>query len=230
MFDFWKRYRGSGFHHEDDTSNIDNVSWKVHEDDNHRFAFHKNLLPVPYVGNPTKANILILMLNPGYSPILSYPEESSDNKMVHMLKKNLQNDVDICWWLSEEWKDSGAGLYWRKAFGKIANELKKINGYSSLEESFSLLSQNIAIIQLVPYHSQKMKMTKHVRNLKSSSIIREYVHEIKKSSKLLVVRRGRKEYGLEEAENIVTDGHPISPVFNNSEPKRIIERLTPHSM
>ena len=32
---------------------------------------------------------------------------------------------------------------------------------------------------------------------------------------------------VEEAENIVTDGHPISPVFNNSEPKRIIERLTP---
>ena len=140
MFDFWKMYRGSGFHHEDDMSNIENVDWKVHEDDNHRFAFHKNLLPVPYVGNPTKANILILMLNPGYSPTLSYPEESSDNKIVRMLKKNLQNEVDICWWLGKEWKDSGAGLYWRKAFGKIANELKKINGYSSLEESFSLLS------------------------------------------------------------------------------------------
>lgn len=120
--------------------------------------FHLSLLPVPYAGDLRRADIFILLLNPGFNFVDYYAEYESrqfrSRLLQNLRQKNHQAkfpfpflylDPSFCW-------HSGF-MWWERKFrevGKILADQKYEGSYlAALEE----LSRRVAAIELVPYHS-----------------------------------------------------------------------------
>lgn len=122
--------------------------------DSHKF--HVSLLPVPYVGNLDKADIFILMANPGFG-MSDYYGEYRRPELRKALLKNLDQDFGRSrfpfFYLDPEFCWSGGFAFWE---GKLRQVLTKISVkrhagryYDALRE----MANRLAVIELVPYHS-----------------------------------------------------------------------------
>lgn len=145
-------------------------------DDRH---FHFSLLPVPYIGNLDKARVVILMLNPG----LSLADYFTDDDTLHsrdlrrVIRQDFRNiefpflslDPKYCW--------TGGFVWWEKKLRKVVlqvGEKRRLN-YS---DALRYVSQRIACIELVPYHSRKFGGQRLLNKLPSEISARQYVANV----------------------------------------------------
>ena len=78
LLEFWKKFNQEvGFHPDDDMRLINTLDWTRHESGSYPTYFHKNFVPVPYVGNLDRCKIVLLMLNPGYRPDPGFPSDQT---------------------------------------------------------------------------------------------------------------------------------------------------------
>lgn len=197
------------------------------------------ILPHPFCGDVLNAEIYLLMLNPGYGPhdyfaeleIPEYREASLKN-----LRQEFDEDGYPFYLLNPKFAWSGGYIWWHKKLAYIIEETSKKTGMS-YADSRKRLSQKIANIELVPYHSTSFRdPVGWTEKLESAKLAREFVNEyvlpkVKRGGATLIVTRKVREWNLPEHENIVaySNGEARSAHLSPSSRggKAIIERLSP---
>lgn len=122
-------------------------------------ALHLSLTPVPYVGNLTKADIFLAVINPTVGP-----QDYTDNKepdFQELLKKTLRQELDYCFALDPACPWESWAKYYQSLFRRFVEECaeaspafcKMSNPKGSVREE---LKSRVAILELLPYYSKKI--------------------------------------------------------------------------
>jgi hypothetical protein len=165
--------------------------------------FHLSLLPSPYAGSVHSADIFVVQLNPGFNYSDYYAEYRNaafhDRKKKTLLQETgdfeypvIFLDPQFCW--------HPGFSYWEGKFRKIISEFAKRRDCSYLLAQKEL-STRLAILELVPYHSENFKPDfKDIKRLPSVRRMIDFVHELvgralKGEITLIVLRKGT-ELGL----------------------------------
>lgn len=143
-----------------------------------RFWF--SLLPVPYTGDLARADIFIVLLNPGFGGAFDFHVEYRRAEWRDRLLLNLRQDLsglefpnlnldpELCWTGSYQW--------WEGKLGKVAAVLADAPG--GYRDAMRRLSQRVACIELVPYHSSEFSGHDLLDELPSTGMARRYVREV----------------------------------------------------
>ena len=186
-------------------------------------VIHFGLLPQPFIGDVENAKIIICSLNPGFSTDDYNTDELHHNDILEQL--NPDNHNKTLFWLTEKPDDkgnlSGGAKWWQ---GKLDQKDKEkslvyniIKEYKSdvaslsdeelkkeKEKVFKVLSENMAAIELFPYHSAKFNYN-YLKNCESTNKIIEYVKELAEKSKgknrLICFTRSFKYWEVDKIEN-----------------------------
>jgi hypothetical protein len=169
--------------------------------------FHFALLPSPYVGDVRRADILLLLLNPGFRPADYYAEwdvPEFRDRVTRNLYQRLDGvefpffllDPRFCWHTGYRW--------WEGKLRKIAIILarKKYEGcyFKALRE----LANRVAAIELVPYHSAGFSHHSLLDRLASVKSAQRFVQDASRSKcRLIVVLRGAATWGLSTGKNVI---------------------------
>jgi hypothetical protein len=141
---------------------------------------HLSLLPVPYEGDLSRAEIVILLLNPGFS-YADYWAETNRPEFRQRLKDNLRQsfkevgfpflelDPQFCWHSGFAW--------WEKKLRSVITQIaaKKFNG--RYIDALRDLSRKLACVELIPYHSQSFRAHAVIDHLPSVKMVRKFVRE-----------------------------------------------------
>jgi len=171
--------------------------------------FHLSLLPVPYVGNVAKADIVVLLLNPGFQHS-SYWAETAVPGFRDRLRRNLDQvfnaeetpffcrDPQYCWYEGFRW--------WEKKLRPVIAQIAQKDFGGRYREAMLHLSQRLACIELIPYQSSSFGDHKLIKDLPSARLAREFVsrHLLgspDQSSKTVIVTRQVKGWSLHGYKN-----------------------------
>ena len=139
-------------------------------------AFHLGLLPQPFMGDMKRADIYILTLNPGYSPV-DYFGEYCVSGYREALLRNLRQDHSPHrlpnLFLDPQFAWSGGHEYWHSRLHGVIAEFAKHHGWP-YAKARSKLGSKLAIIELVPYHSASFNNSM-TRGLESTQLAKEFV-------------------------------------------------------
>jgi hypothetical protein len=159
------------------------------------------LIPQPYAGDLERAELLILLLNPGLSPT-DYWGEHKDKEFRSLLIRNLRQDnllnnnypflwlnPDLCW---------HAGFnYW---FSKLRAVIVKISQHTafrgSVEQAMKDVSRRIACVELFPYHSTTFDHSR-LLTLPSCQRSRQFARHMAESGVKIVITRKVAEWALD---------------------------------
>ena len=175
-------------------------SWKdAQKDTKYLKKLHMGLFPLPFVGNVAEASIYVLLSNPGLS------------------------DTDYCVGLDEEWLttlyrqesadgltplrsfdpgevDSGARKYFGRKLKRTAEHIASQRS-ESVDKSLAELSENVAFVNLTPYHSHRF--IHQTRNLPSACLAMEFVVKsvvprVRDEEAVLIVGRNVRNWNRDE--------------------------------
>jgi hypothetical protein len=112
------------------------------------------LLPAPFAGDLGRADIFILMLNPGFEIADFYAgsQHAYAAATEQTLRQDLSNEEFPFMHLNPEFCWSGGYRWWSKKLHDVARTYVALKG-CSYREALATLSQHIASIELIPYHS-----------------------------------------------------------------------------
>lgn len=171
-----------------------------------------SLVPVPYAGDLSKADIVILLLNPG----LSYTDYYGDLGQLNYREaryKNLRQDFsDTSYpflWLNPDFCWHSGFMWWEEKLRPILRLLAEQKYKSSYLKALQALSRRVCMVELVPYHSSNTPSGRLIRELPSATAARQYVQQVvvpeaQTGKKLLIVTRQAKIWGItQNANNIV---------------------------
>jgi hypothetical protein len=193
---------------------------------------HLGLLPQPYIGNISQATVFILMLNPGLHSGDYYAE--NDPKFRKLLLKNIrQENLDPEYpfiYLNPAFSWHPGFEYFHTRFRFLAQELEpKVGSY---QKALSVLAQNIACLELLPYHSPSFGSVSLLGKLPSTIAMLKFAKEelsgrAKRNEVLLIVTRSVRYWGLSEHENIILykGSEPRSGYLTSKSRMKILERL-----
>ena len=224
---------GNGFNNSKDFDDyIENPNFGFEDN-----KFHLNLLPVPYVGNILKAQIYILMLNPGFGILDYYAESYSKtyrNLLIKNLKQTLQNDKFPFIFLNPELLWHGGGQYWEKKLKDIIVTVAKSLALSYVD-SLSFISKRIAVLELVPYHSKSFSLSnKDFNRLYTPSVMLDFVKNyvvprVQNGQACIISTRNSSRWNLPKNDNIIVYSGGASRAAHMSKNtdggKKIIEFL-----
>lgn len=184
LVQWWDKADTEGVHPEDlSRSDLDDA-----------FKF-KGMCPVPYLGDLTKARLVIVMLNPGLEEDERVRMADEAHEKSHLISA-LRQESGIGFWplQIDEMKGGNPGgpgsrRYWRSIFRSYV--ASKADG--NPESVYAEIARNICCVQLVPYHSKKGPNTRLGSSLKSVHMMREWItEEIRLAHRPLIIFRGWK--------------------------------------
>lgn len=181
------------------------VSSRFGDFNDHRL--HLSLLPIPYGGNLGRADIVILLLNPGFSYVDYYAETRVPN-FRRRLELNLRQsfdgiefpflwlDPDFCWHSGFAWWEKKL----RDVITVIAAEKFKGRYLHALRD----LSARLAHVELVPYHSPSFRSHALIDDLPSVKAASQFVRDslvpaANDGTKTIIVTRQEAAWGLPKA-------------------------------
>jgi len=198
LVEFWRRcdLRSVRKFHPDDAEYLEaNVEKLIVPEQAQRFAdyvngknfgrfddprFHSSLLPIPYGGNLAKADIFVLLLNPGFS-FTDYYGETEVPAYRAALENNLRQsfaNTDFPFlWLNPDFCWHGGFCWWEKKLRPTLTRIadKKFKG--KYLDAMRSLSRRLAIIELIPYHSVSFQGHGLIKSLPSAIAARQFIHE-----------------------------------------------------
>ncbi len=139
--------------------------------------FHLSLLPTPYGGDLRNADIVILLLNPGFNIVDYYAVRDAEfrDRVETSLRQDFGSndfpfyflDPRLCW-------HSGF-MWWEKKLRAVISEVaaRKHNGHYF--EALKDISRRLAFVELVPYHSPVFNAHALLNRLPSVQAVRNYV-------------------------------------------------------
>lgn len=156
--------------------------------------FHVGLLPMPYLGNLRRARVFLCSLNPGIGPHDYFGEHQVDEYRQALLK-NLRQDEDVRFpFLEPAHSWHGGSAYWARRLRSIREGIQTRLGLKP-REALDVCSRNIAVLELVPYHSGNFKLNRReVDALESTRLMRNFVfgellpRHRRRDCKLIVLR------------------------------------------
>lgn len=114
------------------------------------------LVPQPFMGNLKAAKVVIVLLNPGLGPA-EFHAEFEHPAFREVLLQNLQGELARSefpfLFLDPTWAWTGGYSWWYSRLRRIIADFEKSLGSRRAAQSF--VAQNVASLELVPYHSQK---------------------------------------------------------------------------
>jgi hypothetical protein len=115
-------------------------------------ALHLSLIPTPYIGNLRDAKVLLFLGNPGFGDEDYYFEDQPGirEKLIRNLKQQPIGDFPF-FFLDPTLAWSGGSRWWQKRLRPLLEVLVS-NGRSPVQ-AMEFLAQNIAAVELFPYHS-----------------------------------------------------------------------------
>ena len=169
--------------------------------------FHLPLVPVPYGGNLKKADIIILLLNPGLSCIDYYGElECAAYRQA--LEYNLRQDFSKTEfpfiWLNPDFCWQSGFIWWERKLRGILKTIATEKHDGSYLKALHDLSCRIAMIELIPYHSAKFNDHRLIDRLPSTQQAIKYVRDVllpdaESGKKLIIVARQNKGWKIEKS-------------------------------
>lgn len=171
---------------------------------------HTGLIPLPYIGNLSQASIFVLMLNPGLSPGDYYAEQHNPEfRQAHIqnLQQRNANDKYPFIFLDPRFAWHPGFVYWQKKFHAIIEALAKQSG-TTYQQAMSQLSQRLACLELIPYHSKSFRAGALLNNLPSAQAMLAFVHEIllpkaEDDKAIIIATRSVKNWRLPKHKNII---------------------------
>lgn len=165
---------------------------------------HLGLLPIPYIGDLANASVYILMLNPGFSPgdyFAEYEQPKSRDAAVANLKQDFKKTDYPFVCLNPEFAWSPGYTYWQKKFDDVIRRLSEDLSFT-YRNAARLVAQNVACLELFPYHSRSFAHRKILSKLPSVEAMRDYVRSQIKPKAMsgeatVIVTRSVKDWGID---------------------------------
>src|SRR6266566_5689299 len=170
--------------------------------DDHRL--HLSLLPVPYGGDLTHAEIIILLLNPGFSYVDYWAETNMPEfrqRRIDNLRQSfkgvefpfLELDPQFCWHSGFVW--------WEKKLRDVITVIAEKKFKRRYIEALRDLSGRLASVELVPYHSPSFRAHGLINQLPSVKMVQKFVREslvpaANAGKRTLIVTRQDKSWAL----------------------------------
>lgn len=175
------------------------------------FKFELGMRPEPFNGNPLKAKVIILSLNPGYilrvnnlfAKVLQTTEPKDIQEAVKEQKdKQLRLEAEsfFCQRNSQDgdlvsYREAHCMLddwYWYDIFNKFLIEAKEAN-YLPIDYSLDKIFDNIALVQYVGYMSKSWKDLPNI--LPSQEFTRKLIHYLaQKTDVLFIISRSEDKW------------------------------------
>jgi hypothetical protein len=158
--------------------------------------FRKELGAMPFVGNIRTASIFLLMINPGVS-CKDYTDRLNEETQRLFAANKRQEKCETCFALKPGGPCGWEPYYRRRVFGALLSEYG-----TRAEDAREFLAERLAILELVPYYSQKARLIKtrklHQR-LPTTLLARRAACELASDPHNLVITRwlGEEWWGLE---------------------------------
>jgi hypothetical protein len=172
-------------------------------------SLHLDLLPMPFAGNLEKAKVYLLMLNPGLAPTDYYGEYNVPAYRAELLRNLKQVEQSSFIFLDPAYSWHGGYLYWHAKLAKLISSVAREFGVR-YGEARRLIQENIAVIELLPYHSATFAVpNRALQKLQSVELARNFVHEVlvpnaRSGECLIVATRAKSQWKLPENErNII---------------------------
>lgn len=246
ILDFWSKFDpyGAGPHlHPDDLEWFKENKWDIQRQAAESFdGFvkggrlgadvdrqpHLSLLPSPFHGNISEAKIFILLMNPGFTTSDYYAEEDPAFRAAS-ISNLLQNHPNVefpYFSLDPKFAWSGAYQWAESRLRPILQRLKK-ERHCTYYEALAFLSKQIAVIELIPYHSSNGQVFSGRgnpwKNLPSAMAARQFVRRLCQSPRqpLIIVARSHKKWDIPDQvrPNVVICPHTRGLTFNPKLPK-----------
>jgi hypothetical protein len=172
------------------------------------------LLPQPYFGNLDTASIFVLMSHPGMKPLDFEVEDKKLEYRQALLQGLRQENADVEYpfvFLNPDFAWHTGYQYWKKRLGAIPVKIAAALGIEE-HEAVRLLAREMACIQLVPYHTPHLKMTRELEPFLSSmeaaiSFVQEaLLLRAQRGEIMIVVVQKARYWDLRERDNIVIYG------------------------
>ena len=209
--------------------------------------FELFLLPVPVVGSLSEAEAVILMLNPGLdAEDVSWEQEPNFRSAVERkLSQSFPVGSHPLFYLDPVFnKHPGAG-YWARSRGipgrrdpqKLWSVIQAVARRDSVSVAAAQahVARKVAIVQLAPYHSAKLRRRNALSELPSARRARAFVQELTlEKSKLIIAARSISEWGFSgpmNTERLVvyrpTLGASASLSATSEGGRALVEQLSP---
>ncbi len=174
--------------------------------------FHLSLLPVPYGGNIEQADIIILLLNPGFH-ISDYHAELHmpayrEKAIANIRQSDTKTEFPFIW-LDPQFCWHSGFMWWEKKLQSVLKIIAEKNNCTYLS-ALQNMSKRLAQIELVPYHSKFFGTHRLLEKLPSSIIVREFVKsvlvpEARNGNKTIIVTRQVASWDLISENDKVDD-------------------------
>ncbi len=116
------------------------------------FLLHTELMPEPFMGDPARAKVVLLQLNPGFVP--ADLEANANRRFRAQAKANLTHSADYPAFLLDRTLDGPAGwTWWNRATGPLRNALTKRLGDEG--EAIRRLATGLLAVEFHRYHSNR---------------------------------------------------------------------------
>ena len=203
---------------------------------------HLGVLPTPFMGDMLNASVYVLMLNPGLDErdyewdekpcyreavLASLKQERLEGTLPFLFldTKFARHAGYSSWNYTQRNRKPGRGLE------KLIQALARKRGVST-EEARSELGKKLAVIQLVPYHSDKFSQKRWLGRLPSVRLAQKFVQEIaakRVSAKeaIIIAARGVNQHWDKYLRDLTEEQGVIKYASYRGEP--ITAYLTPKS-
>lgn len=200
--------------------------------------FHFSLLPVPYMGDLQRADIFLLLLNPGFN-VADYYAEWNVPDFRKRMERNLYQrfegvkfpflflDPELCWHPGYRW--------WERKLREVAVILARERYRGRYREALRELSRRIAAVELVPYHSTAFHGQRLIHQLASTIQARRHVltqlrDKALRGQALIIITRKATAWGMTRSRRGVVPyaaGHARAASLGSSTPggKAMLDRL-----
>jgi hypothetical protein len=187
---------------------------------------HLSLLPQPFFGALSQARVFVLTLNPGLHPNDYFAEfcvPEYRKAAVDTLKQRMNGHYPFLWFDPRFSWHSGFA-YWHGRFAGLIDSFAHDLALSRVE-ALSYFAKSVAIVELLPYHSDSFGLPGRImKRLRSVRLAQSFAAEIlapraHEGEVLLVAARQGRAWGLSEHEHIV--------IYNGAENRAA--HLTPKS-
>jgi hypothetical protein len=221
LIDFWQscRLEEPPFAHPDDWSVLNRVGGRHIDAEPKDFAafvagarfgdfgdsrLHLSLLPIPYGGDLRAAEIVILLLNPGFS-FTDYYAETRVPMYRTRLERTLAQDfggIEFPFlWLDPEYCWHSGFVWWERKLRDVADLIAKARFNGRYLDALRDLARRVAHVELVPYHSPSFHAHRLIEDLPSVQAAREYarnelVPAATRGEKTIIVTRQVSAWGL----------------------------------
>ena len=167
-------------------------------------SLHLSLFPVPYQGNLSKADIFVVMLNPGLGTNDYQADEHKAH--AHQIKQIIRQDFSDVPYpflsLNPEYAWSGGFQWWERKLRKVIKEIAKQYCDGSYATALHCLSQRLAAIEIFPYHSRVFKAGALRAKLPSVKQAKDFVQTLLPRAQAeevtIIVSRGIKAVGIDD--------------------------------